>query len=371
MMVRPRASLRQHASCDLLTAEPLKANRISGRVYGLYDGPDLFRNRHCRRGLASTQQTANLSYLDARTKVLHRSRQRTSSHRIAIFARRKIFASHGAQRHQYDDSSFLVGPDKLSMTTHETLWTDFQTDQHGLVYMCNGHADGSREHIKGEPGSVTCPFHSVTLFSPTSERAPNHHQDSSLEDQQSHRNSTEMATSTFFLGGDAAALVPLRQQIIGEHASLSPKRPGLTLPTATATVLFPAVVEGKHNTVFRWGHASPDVLFEIAILATTIGSEAHALAEGAASKTKFQAILTHGLVTKQSIAATGDMSETVVGALDSLLGVLCYELGKRREEAVEAIAESSRARSLGGYVNGGLFQKAGLGKGKGKEKKRT
>lgn len=139
---------------------------------------------------------------------------------------------------------------------------------------------------------------------------------------------------------------------------------------ANATVLFPAIVKGKHNTLFRWGHASPDVLFEIAILATTTNSEAHALAEGASAGTKYQAILTHGLVTKQSTAASGNMSDSVTGAMESLLGVLCYELGKRKDEAVEAIAESSRVRSLGGYVNGGLFQKVGLGKkmrGKGKK----
>lgn len=75
-------------------------------------------------------------------------------------------------------------------------------------------------------------------------------------------------------------------------------------------------------------------------------------------------------MTKQSTAATGDMSETLVGAMESLLGVLCYELGKRKDEAVEAIPDSARVMSLGGYVNGGLFQKVGLAeKAKGKGKK--
>lgn len=119
-------------------------------------------------------------------------------------------------------------------------------------------------------------------------------------------------------------------------------------------------MKGKHNTLFRWGHASPDVLFEIAILATSTNSEAHSLAEGAAAAVKYQAILTHGLVTKQQTAAMSDVSNTVTGAMESLLGVLCFELGKRKNDAVEAIAESARVKTLGGYVNGGLFQKVGL-----------
>lgn len=101
-----------------------------------------------------------------------------------------------------------------------------------------------------------------------------------------------------------------------------------------------------------------------------MSSEAHTLAEGAASATKYQAILTHGLVTKQQTAAVGDMSETVVGAMEDLLSVLCFELGKKKNEAVAPIAEGGRVRSLGGYVNGGLFGKVGLvGKVKGKGKK--
>ena len=146
----------------------------------------------------------------------------------------------------------------------------------------------------------------------------------------------------------------------------------VTCPSANATVLFPAVVKGKHNTLFLLGHTSPDVLFEIAILSVPgTTSEAHAAAEGASAGMRYQALLTHGLVTKQRTAAVGDMSASGTGAMESLLAVLCFELGKRKDDAVEAIAEKGRARSLGGYVDGGLFQKVGLAKkmkGKGKKK---
>lgn len=58
----------------------------------------------------------------------------------------------------------------------------------------------------------------------------------------------------------------------------------------------------------------------------------------------------------------GDVSSSLLGAMESLLGVLCFELGKRKDEAVAAIGEADRVRSLGGYVNGELFQKVGLAK---------
>lgn len=134
-------------------------------------------------------------------------------------------------------------------------------------------------------------------------------------------------------------------------------------------MLFPQVVKGKHNTLFRWGHASADVLFEIAIVASNNVSEAQTIAEAAAPLTKYQACLTYGLVTKQKTAAMGDVATTVVGAMESLLVVLVHELGKRRDEAIEPINEVSRVRSLGGYVDGGLFQKTGVGKMMGGKKK--
>ena len=121
-------------------------------------------------------------------------------------------------------------------------------------------------------------------------------------------------------------------------------------------------MKGKHNTLFRWGHASPDVLFEIAVVASNTASEAQTIAEAATPTIKYQACLTQGLVTRQKTAAMGDVSGTVHGALESLLTVLMHELGKRRDEAMEPISETTRVRSLGGYVDGGLFQKAGVAK---------
>ena len=124
-------------------------------------------------------------------------------------------------------------------------------------------------------------------------------------------------------------------------------------------MLFPKVVKGKRNSLFRWGHPSPDVLFEIAVISVNDASGAQAIAESAAPTTKYQAILTHGLVQKQQTAAVGDLAVTLYGALESLLAVTANELAVRRGKklAFEEIRPGDTVRSAGGLVDGSLFRK--------------
>lgn len=124
-------------------------------------------------------------------------------------------------------------------------------------------------------------------------------------------------------------------------------------------MLFPKVVKGKRQSLFRWGHASPGVLFEIAVVSVNDASGAQAIVEAAAPTTKYQAILTHGLVTKQTTAAVGDVAPTVCGALEALLAVTANELAVRKGKklAFADINPNNMVRSVGGLVDGSLFEK--------------
>lgn len=134
----------------------------------------------------------------------------------------------------------------------------------------------------------------------------------------------------------------------------------LTPNSANATVLFPKVVKVKRTKVFRWGQASTNVLFEIAIISFNDASGAQAIAEAAAPTTKYQALLTHGLMQKQKTAAVGDVAVNVYAALESLLAVTANELAVRKSKAFEEIPASKMVRSAGGIVDGSLFQDVGL-----------
>ena len=138
---------------------------------------------------------------------------------------------------------------------------------------------------------------------------------------------------------EALAITALRQQII-----------------ANASVLFPKVVKGKRNSLFRWGHASPDVLFEIAVITVNDSTEAQARV---ISALKYQAVLTHGLIQKTSTAATGDIAPTVYAALESLFLVTANELDVRKgkKSAFEEIHETNATPSAGGVVDKSLFEK--------------
>ncbi len=134
---------------------------------------------------------------------------------------------------------------------------------------------------------------------------------------------------------------------------------------ANASVLFPKVVTGQRQSLFRWGQASPDVLFEIAVLVVKDASGAQAVMEAAApTPAKYQAVLTYGLVQKHTTAAIGDHSSTMYGALDSLLEVTANELAVRKGKklAFNDITPSNAARSAGGIVDAGLFQKTPMAK---------
>jgi hypothetical protein len=98
-----------------------------------------------------------------------------------------------------------------------------------------------------------------------------------------------------FPQADAQAITALPAQIIGRLKVLVQSLINWQWP-ANATVLLPEVVKGKHNSLFRWGDASADVLFEIAIVSINNASGAQPIAESAAPTTKYQAILTHGLI---------------------------------------------------------------------------
>jgi hypothetical protein len=162
---------------------------------------------------------------------------------------------------------------------------------------------------------------------------------------QAHLTSTIMSTSApnngmaIFPKEDALAITAIRHQII-----------------ANASVLFPKVVKGKRNSLFRWGHASPDVLFEIAIITVNDGTEAQARIKSAP---KYQAILTHGLIQKTSTAATGDIAPSVYAALESLFLVTANELDVRKGQklAFEEIHENNATPSAGGVVDKSLFEK--------------
>ena len=154
-----------------------------------------------------------------------------------------------------------------------------------------------------------------------------------------------MSTSTpntgiaIFPKEDALAITALRQQII-----------------ANGSVLFPKVVKGKRNSLFRWGHASADVLFEIAIVTVNDSTEAQAKIKSAP---KYQAILTHGLIVKTTTAATGDVAASVYAALESLFLVTGNELDVRKGKklALEEIHDSNAIPSAGGVVDKSLFEK--------------
>lgn len=125
------------------------------------------------------------------------------------------------------------------------------------------------------------------------------------------------------------------------------------------------MVTGQRQSLFRWGQASPDVLFEIAVLVVKDASGAQAVMEAAADfPVKYQAVLTYGLVQKHTTAAIGDHSPTMYGALDSLLEVTANELAVRKGKklAFNDITASNAVRSAGGVVDAGLFQKTPIAK---------
>ncbi len=68
--------------------------------------------------------------------------------------------------------------------------------------------------------------------------------------------------------------------------------------------------------------------------------------------TKYQAILTHGLVQKLSTAAVGDHAATMYDALESLLAVTSNELAVRKGKklAFNDLDKNTAVRSAGGMV---------------------
>ena len=136
------------------------------------------------------------------------------------------------------------------------------------------------------------------------------------------------------------------------------------LPSANACVLFPTVIKNKRLSLFRWGQASPDVLFEIAVLHVKEPnlSGAQAVVEHPALR-RYQAVLTYGFVQRHMTAAVGDHASTLYGALESLLEVTANELADRKghEAGFGDIEAENAKKSAGGMVAGGLFeQKKGV-----------
>lgn len=163
----------------------------------------------------------------------------------------------------------------------------------------------------------------------------------------------------------ALAVLAIRQQIIGKVDSLNGNQlKSLTSPRANAIVLFPRVVKSKRQSLFRWGQASPEVLFEIAILRVndqaSVPSAAQAVvAERRVAPPKYQAILTYGFVQVHSTAALGNHASTLYGALESLLEVTANELAVRKGNklAFNDIDPENAVRSAGGLVASNLFEK--------------